>query len=121
MQLDPVRRDPSLPVQEIEERDPDHHRVRWFNSGRGHPSSHRGFFHRAGVSDHLFVSAVVRSRPLEKGADWRTTGARRRLSRREHRGQMGHSSITLTLDRYGHLFPGNEDEAAGLLDAYLAR
>lgn len=24
-----------------------------------------------------------------------------------------------TLDPYGHLFPGNEDEAAGLLDAYL--
>ena len=34
---------------------------------------------------------------------------------------MGHSSITITLDRYGHLFPGNEEEAAGLLDAYLAR
>lgn len=32
---------------------------------------------------------------------------------------MGHASITITLDRYGHLFPGNEDEAAGLLDAYL--
>jgi integrase len=34
---------------------------------------------------------------------------------------MGHSSITITLDRYGHLFPGNEDEAAELLDAYLKR
>jgi integrase len=34
---------------------------------------------------------------------------------------MGHSSITITLDRYGHLFPGNEDEAAELLDAYLER
>jgi integrase len=33
---------------------------------------------------------------------------------------MGHSSITITLDRYGHLFPGNEQEAAELLDAYLA-
>ncbi len=32
---------------------------------------------------------------------------------------MGHASVTITLDRYGHLFPGNEDEAAGLLDAYL--
>jgi integrase len=32
---------------------------------------------------------------------------------------MDHSSITITLDRYGHLFPGNEDEAAELLDAYL--
>ena len=34
---------------------------------------------------------------------------------------MGHSSVTITLDRYGHLFPGNEEEAAGLMDTYLAR
>jgi integrase len=34
---------------------------------------------------------------------------------------MGHSSITITLDRYGHLMPRNEDAAAELLDAYLAR
>jgi len=34
---------------------------------------------------------------------------------------MGHSSITITLDRYGHLMPGSEAEAAGLLEAYLAR
>jgi integrase len=33
---------------------------------------------------------------------------------------MGHSSITVTLDRYGHLFPGSEGEAAVLLDSYLA-
>ena len=32
---------------------------------------------------------------------------------------LGHSSITITLDRYGHPFPGNETEAAALLDAYL--
>ena len=34
---------------------------------------------------------------------------------------MGHATVTITLDRYGHLFPGNEEEAAGLLDAYLDR
>lgn len=34
---------------------------------------------------------------------------------------MGHANISITLDRYGHLMPGNEDEAAGLLDAYLER
>jgi len=34
---------------------------------------------------------------------------------------IGHSSITITLDRYGHLMPGNETEAAELLDAYLRR
>ena len=33
---------------------------------------------------------------------------------------MGHSTITITLDRYGHLLPGNEREAAGLLDRWLA-
>ena len=32
---------------------------------------------------------------------------------------MGHSSITTTLDIYGHLMPGSEDEAASLLNAYL--
>jgi integrase len=34
---------------------------------------------------------------------------------------MGHSSVAFTLDRYGHLMPGNEEQAAGLLDAYLER
>lgn len=34
---------------------------------------------------------------------------------------IGPASVSLTLDRYGHLFPGNEGEAAGLLDAYLER
>jgi integrase len=34
---------------------------------------------------------------------------------------MGHGSIGVTLDLYGHLMPGAEDEAAALLDAYLAR
>ncbi len=32
---------------------------------------------------------------------------------------MGHSSVAVTLDRYGHLMPGTEAEAASLLDAYL--
>jgi integrase len=33
---------------------------------------------------------------------------------------MGHSSIKVTFDLYGHLMPGTEAEAATLLDAYLA-
>jgi integrase len=32
---------------------------------------------------------------------------------------MGHASVTITFDRYGHLMPGNEAEAARLLDDYL--
>jgi integrase len=34
---------------------------------------------------------------------------------------MGHANISITLDRYGHLMPGNEAEFAGLFDAYLQR
>lgn len=33
---------------------------------------------------------------------------------------MGHASVTITFDRYGHLMPGAENEAASLLDRYLA-
>lgn len=34
---------------------------------------------------------------------------------------MGHADVSITLDRYGHLMPGSEDEAAELLDTYLER
>jgi integrase len=34
---------------------------------------------------------------------------------------MGHANISITFDRYGHLMPGNESEAAERLDTYLAR
>ena len=34
---------------------------------------------------------------------------------------MGHAKVAITLDRYGHLMPGNEAEAAELLDTYLER
>ena len=33
---------------------------------------------------------------------------------------LGHSSVLISLDRYGHLFPGSEQEAGALLDRYLA-
>jgi integrase len=32
---------------------------------------------------------------------------------------MGHASVLVTYDRYGHLMPGSEDEAARRLDVYL--
>jgi hypothetical protein len=35
--------------------------------------------------------------------------------------RMGHATISITLDRYGHLVPGSEDDAASPLDAYLNR
>lgn len=34
---------------------------------------------------------------------------------------LGHATIRITLDLYGHLFPGDEASAATMLDAYLAR
>ena len=34
---------------------------------------------------------------------------------------MGHANIGITLDLYGHLLPGSEDDATGLLDAYFTR
>lgn len=34
---------------------------------------------------------------------------------------MGHGSIKITFDLYGKLMPGNEDEAARLLDSFLTR
>jgi len=34
---------------------------------------------------------------------------------------LGHATITITLDRYGHLMPGSEVEARAMLDAYLNR
>ncbi|QDV66216.1 Phage integrase family protein [Crateriforma conspicua] len=33
---------------------------------------------------------------------------------------MRHKTITLTMDTYGHLFPGSEPEAVGRLDHWLA-
>ena len=34
---------------------------------------------------------------------------------------MGHATIQITFDRYGHLMPGNEAESSKQLDAYLLR
>lgn len=34
---------------------------------------------------------------------------------------MGHNTISMTLDLYGYLMPGNEAEATTLLDVYLVR
>ena len=32
---------------------------------------------------------------------------------------MGHTSITITLDRYGHLLPGSVSELGAKMDSYL--
>ena len=46
---------------------------------------------------------------------------RRRCQRKGSEHLLGHASITTTLDRYGHLMPGNEAEAVDLLDMYIAQ
>jgi integrase len=33
---------------------------------------------------------------------------------------MGHASIEITFNRYGHLMPGSEDRVGELLGGYLA-
>jgi integrase len=33
---------------------------------------------------------------------------------------MGHASISITFDQYGHLFPGSRDEVRERMDSYLA-
>ena len=33
---------------------------------------------------------------------------------------MGHVTIQMTFDRYGHLFPGSRDQARARMDEYLA-
>jgi hypothetical protein len=44
-----------------------------------------------------------------------------RASSRASFARCAQRPISITLDRYGHLMPGSEDEAAGPLDAYLER
>jgi integrase len=95
---------------------------------------------RAG-SDRCFGSAAESpfdGQKLQARADkaWRAAGLERitphecrhafaalmiaaRVNAKALQAFMGHSSITTTLDTYGHLMPGSEDEAASLLDAYL--
>lgn len=34
---------------------------------------------------------------------------------------LGHASVSVTYDIYGHLMPGSEAEAANLFDGYIAR
>jgi hypothetical protein len=46
---------------------------------------------------------------------------RRRGQREGFSTHLGHSSIIVTLDRYGHPMPGNEHQAGALIEDYLGR
>jgi integrase len=87
-------------------RDPDGRRRKRFASRqlrRGKPpASARSGFHEA---RHTAASLLIAA-----GLNAKTVSA-----------ILGHASIAITFDRYGHLFPGSEDEARALIDAYLER
>jgi hypothetical protein len=68
------------------------------------------------VYDHPQPPSGIDVSPIEVlAARWH-----RQRGNRDARRYMGHSKIAVTMDLHGHLMPGNESEAAGLLDAYLA-
>lgn len=98
----------------------------------GHSGTDRLFGVRSGASPFDAAS-------LTKRADraWKAAGMERitlhecrhtfaslmiaaRVNAKALQSFMGHANISITLDRYGHLMPGSEAEAAGLLDAYLS-
>jgi integrase len=82
-----------------------------------------------------FVPSTVRNRAL---AAWEAAGGLEPITLHEcrhtfasmliHAGVnpkaiqefMGHSTIEMTFDRYGHLMPGSRDEARACVDAYLS-
>ncbi|MEZ5098704.1 MAG: tyrosine-type recombinase/integrase [Thermoleophilia bacterium] len=72
-------------------------RVAWRNAGLTGITLHEARHTCASI----FIAAGVNPKPLSE--------------------LMGHASITITLDRYGHLMPGARDEVRGLVDAYLDR
>jgi integrase len=99
---------------------------------RGEPSSDSLVFGSGGVP---FQAAVIYRRADRAWQD--TSLGRLRLHQARHTyasfmiaagvnakalsSFMGHSSIKVTFDLYGHLMPGTEAEAAALLDGYLGQ
>jgi integrase len=92
-----------------------------------------GFFFGAGSRPFDRDALVARARKAWKGAGLEPIGLHEArhtfasiliaagVNAKALSTYLGHSSIQITLDRYGHLMPGNEDEAVALVDAYLAR
>jgi integrase len=105
---------------------------------RATPAPHGDDRWRPGVRPHAGVPFAAQSVSNRAKAAWRTAGLTP-IALHEARHTFasfaiaagvdvkalstycGHASVTITIDRYGHLFPGNEAEAAGLLDEYLER
>ena len=54
-------------------------------------------------------------------ADARSVPSAQRAQHRARGNGSRHANIGITLDRYGHLMPGNEAEFAELFDTYMER
>lgn len=93
-----------------------------FTTKRGNPIRHNLFYHRH------YKKAVRASMPPEKQKlrfhDLRHTCASLLIAQGVHAKTisktLGHSSIQITFDRYGHVFPSVEDAMADALDAAFA-
>jgi integrase len=92
-----------------------------FPAPKGGPTRHHLFYRRH------FKPAVRRTLPHKSGLrfhDLRHTCASLLIAQGAHpkliQARLGHSSIQITLDRYGHLFPSVEAALADKLDAAFA-
>ncbi len=90
-----------------------------FSSQTGSPVRHRAFMARH------FKPALVRAglSPSVRFHDLRHTHASLLIAMGAHpkvvQDRLGHSSITVTMDIYGHLFPSLDDELARRLDTLI--
>jgi integrase len=90
-----------------------------FTAPGGGPLRHGNFYNR------IFKPTVQRTLPGElqnaRFHDLRHTCAALLIAQGAHpkaiQHRLGHSSITVTLDRYGHLFPALDDALTDALDA----
>ena len=88
-----------------------------FTNSAGHPISHSSFL------THHFKPAQQRAGVSCRFHDLRHTSVALAIAEGAHsktiQARMGHSSITVTLDRYGHLFPELDESLASAFDARL--
>jgi integrase len=105
-----------------------------FTSTTGLPLRH-GLFYRRHFKVAVRGKPATKNRPAVRGAlpphlhglrfhDLRHTCAALSIAAGAHpkliSARLGHASITITLDRYGHLFPSVEEALAEKLDAAFA-
>lgn len=83
-----------------------------------------GYLRRNAWRRRVWVPAVKRAKisdPLPRPHDLRHTAASLAIQAGAHpkaiQAMLGHSSITVTLDRYGHLFPSLSESLADAVDA----